>query len=86
MYSFTVTGTRSFTATMTPGSTFTYPLLHLTGPSLTCSGAPQFTCSGGSGITGARTITQTLNSGTYYLWADGYSTSSGSYSISASLL
>ncbi|MBL8937756.1 MAG: hypothetical protein JNM69_24545, partial [Archangium sp.] len=83
VYSFTVSGTRSFSVTLTPGSGFATPVLALTGPSATCSSASELVCTGGNLTFGP--ISRTLTSGTYYLWVDGFSSSSGTYSFTATL-
>ncbi|MBL8920625.1 MAG: hypothetical protein JNJ54_17300, partial [Myxococcaceae bacterium] len=85
VYSFTVSTTRTLNASLTPNSGFTNPILALTGPNSVCTSAPEITCSGGSGVTGTRTISRSLSAGTYYLWVDGYSSSAGSYTLSATL-
>lgn len=82
VYSFTVTGTRSLLATLQGTSEPT--ILALTGPSNTCSTAPELTCLGGSGPSGT-SISRTVTTGTYYLWVDTFGMTPSGYSLSVTL-
>ncbi|MBI3184236.1 MAG: PPC domain-containing protein [Myxococcales bacterium] len=83
VYTFTTTSTLDFSATVST-STFA-PALHLRGGS--CAAGTEYTCDYSTIAGGSATITYySLPAGTYYLFVDGYSsTSSGSYSLTASL-
>jgi hypothetical protein len=59
--------------------------MSLEGPNSTCSSAAEIICSGGSGLSSASIASRTLTSGTYYLWVDGFSSSNGSFSLTANL-
>ncbi len=84
VYSFTVSGTRTLAATVTPTSTSLQPVIYL--KSGTCSAtAAELTCSG-NGTSTSFTINQTVTTGTYYLWIDGFGGTTGAYSVSATLL
>ncbi|MDX2013250.1 MAG: hypothetical protein SFW67_23845 [Myxococcaceae bacterium] len=82
VYSFAVSGTRSLIATLQGTSQPT--ILALTGPSTTCSTAPELTCLGGSGPSGS-TISRTVTTGTYYLWVDTFGTTPSGFSLSVTL-
>jgi hypothetical protein len=81
VYSFTVSGTRSFSASV---SGFTNVILSLNGPGV-CTSATELTCDGGNSTTSAFLGPTTLSSGTYFLWVDGLSGANGSFSLSANL-
>ncbi|MER2566056.1 MAG: hypothetical protein ABTQ32_35370, partial [Myxococcaceae bacterium] len=84
VYSFTVSGTRTLSATVTPTATTLQPVIYL--KSGTCSAsASELTCAG-DGLSSPYTITQTVSTGTYYLWIDGFGGTTGTYSVSATLL
>ncbi len=82
VYVFTVSGTRTFSASLTG---FSGVIMSLEGPNSTCSSAAEIICSGGSGLSSASIASRTLTSGTYYLWVDGFSSSNGSFSLTANL-
>lgn len=82
VFSFSVTGTRTFAASLQGASG---GILALTGPSASCSTAAELECLGGNGASGT-SFNRTLTTGTYYLWVDTFgSTAITSYSISVTL-
>ncbi|MCU0696415.1 MAG: hypothetical protein MUC96_07795 [Myxococcaceae bacterium] len=84
VYSFTVTSTQTFSATLFPsgfrGS------LSLRGPTTTCSIASELDCISASTTSASVSLPSIqLSPGTYYLWVDSPSGSSGSFTLSATL-
>ena len=85
VYSFTVSGTRTFSASVVPGSTLR-PIVYVTGPGTCSTSVTEIACLAATSTGLSTTLpTQTLTSGTYFLWVDSWSGSSGTYTLSASL-
>jgi hypothetical protein len=82
VFSFTVSGTRTFSASV---SGFADVILSLEGPNSLCTSASEVTCVGGTGASLATINSRTLTSGTYYLWVDGLNSANGSFTLSATL-
>ncbi len=85
VYSFTVSGTRTFSVTVTPGSSY-QPVIYLTSASNCGTGLTDLGCVYNSTIGSTTTMaTQTLSTGTYYLWLDTFGSNPGTYSFTATL-
>ncbi len=85
VYSFTVSGTRTFSATVTPSSTHR-PVIYVTGPGSCSTTVTELACvaATSTGLSAALS-SQTLTSGTYFLWVDSWSGTSGTYTLTATL-
>jgi hypothetical protein len=85
VYSFTVSGTRTFSLTVTPTGTSYYPVLYVTSASQ-CTTTSDLRCIQGAGAGSTTSLTGlSLTTGTYYLWLDSFSSSTGPYSFTATL-
>jgi hypothetical protein len=85
VYSFTVSGTRTFSVTITPSSTHR-PVVYITGPGTCSVSVTELTCMAATSTGLSATLpTQTLSSGTYFLWVDSWSGTSGTYTLNATL-
>ncbi len=88
VYSFTTTAPKYFSVTVTPATSQYKAVVHLRGPSSTCTAATELTCAGaaspGSSVTTPSTL---LSAGTYYLWLDTFSDASfaGPFTLRATL-
>ncbi len=89
VYTFTTSFTRTFTATVTPSSGYR-PVLYLVSSLANCSTQPtsavNLQCSAATTTGQSTTVSQSsLPPGTYFLVVDTFGSSSGSYSLSATL-
>ncbi|MCA2979706.1 MAG: hypothetical protein INH37_15645 [Myxococcaceae bacterium] len=81
VYVFSVVGTRTLSAGVT-GSTGFRPVVYVRS---SCASTADLSCMAASATGGTASISTTLGTGTYYLWVDGFSSTSGSYTLSATL-
>ncbi len=85
VYSFVSNGSQTFSASVVPSGSFR-PGLSLRGPSTSCLSASEFDCRAATFAGNIASIPSTLlSAGTWYLWVDGVSGSSGTFSLAASL-
>jgi hypothetical protein len=81
IYSFTLTGTHTVTATATSQTSTFEPVLSYRS---SCLGTELY-CSAGTSLGGTATLSSSLSAGTYYLWVDSYNNGAGSTAGSFSL-